>query len=138
MELKNSFGFNLGKIVQKMDKVFSETIEQYAIDSRDYGILLTVLNHPSLTQAEIGDRMGIDRTTIGQLIDDLERKALLQRQKNPKDRRQNLLILTTTGEKIAREMWESMHKIEQEIVKNLTKEEEQTILTIAKIIQEDS
>ena len=39
----------------------------------------------------------IDRTTIGQLIDNLAAKDFIRRQQNPKDRRQNLILLTDEG-----------------------------------------
>ena len=40
------------------------------------------------SQGWIGERLGIDRTTMVQLVDELERRGLVERKRNPNDRRQ--------------------------------------------------
>lgn len=68
-----------------MDRCFSRQLEAVGLnyrDSRYYGVLLAVYNYPQLTQLKIGEKLSIDRTSIGQLIDELERKGLVHREKN--------------------------------------------------------
>lgn len=80
--------------------------------------------------------MAVDRTTIGQLIDSLETKGLLRRQKNPKDRRQNLILLSEEGDNLVKQMWLTMQTIEYDVIKNLQDTQEVTFLTISRIIAE--
>lgn len=51
----------------------------------------------ALSQHELGQQLGIDRTTVVELIDDLERKGVVERRRNPVDRRSYLLTLTPKG-----------------------------------------
>jgi DNA-binding MarR family transcriptional regulator len=50
-----------------------------------------------LSQLEAAGRLGVDRTTMVTLVDDLERKGLVQRHRSPQDRRKNIVELTTVG-----------------------------------------
>ena len=60
------------------------------------GVLIRLGEGP-LSQHELGEQLGIDRTTVVELIDDLERKGVVQRRRNPEDRRSYLLTLTPKG-----------------------------------------
>ena len=130
LKLEDSWGFQISKIAQEMDSQFSKKLTKYDIGSREYGILLTML-----TQLKIGELNKVDRTTIGQLVDLLERKDFVARQKNPKDRRQNLLVLTKTGRSLAEEMWQEMKEIEKDVLKHLSAKQKETLLTMVKAIR---
>lgn len=131
MNLEQSWGYTLSKIAQEMDRRFSESLSSYAIDSRDYGILLTLVNHDSMTQINISETMLIDRTTVGQLIDTLESKGFVKRQQNPKDRRQNLIVLTNEGKTLVAKMWQEMHQVEQGVIANLAVWQKEVLDSIA-------
>ncbi len=118
-----------------MDRVFSETLKVYGIDSRSYGILITLTNDEPLTQIKIGEIVSIDRTTVGQLIDNLESKGYVKRNQNPNDRRQNLIFLTLSGEKLAAKMWTEMRLQEEKVIKNLSDWQKEIILAINNIVE---
>lgn len=50
-----------------------------------------------ISQHELGQQLGIDRTTMVELIDDLEAKGVVVRQRNPADRRAYSIQLTPRG-----------------------------------------
>lgn len=131
MKLEQSWGYTLSKVAQKMDKQFSKSLSMYGIDSRGYGVLVTLSNNDSITQIKIGELMSIDRTTVGQLIDMLESKGFVKRQQNPKDRRQNLIVLTNEGKTLVVKMWQEMHQIEQGVIANLADWQKEVLDSIA-------
>ncbi|MGT2750119.1 MarR family winged helix-turn-helix transcriptional regulator [Streptococcus orisasini] len=131
MNLEQSWGYTLSKIAQEMDRRFSESLSSYAIDSRDYGILLTLANHDSMTQINISETMLIDRTTVGQLIDNLESKGFVKRQQNPKDRRQNLIAVTGKGQNLVLNKWKEMQQIERDVIANLSEGQRDVLDSIA-------
>jgi DNA-binding MarR family transcriptional regulator len=53
-----------------------------------------------VSQQELGAQLGIDRTTVVELIDDLERQKVVERRRNPEDRRSYSLVLTTHGRSV--------------------------------------
>jgi DNA-binding MarR family transcriptional regulator len=59
--------------------------------------LTLVTEREPMTQKALGDMLRIDRTTMVTLIDDLERKGLVVRQRHPRDRRAFLVRPTEPG-----------------------------------------
>ena len=59
--------------------------------------VLNVLAEGPVSQQELGEQLGIDRTTIVELIDELEAKGIVARRRNPADRRSYALSLTPRG-----------------------------------------
>jgi DNA-binding MarR family transcriptional regulator len=51
----------------------------------------------SFSQQAIGERLRIDRTTMVALIDELEEKGYVKRERNPHDRRAYAITLTSAG-----------------------------------------
>jgi DNA-binding MarR family transcriptional regulator len=75
----------------------SEMLAPLALNPRQAGILTLVTELQPMTQKELGDALGIDRTTMVALIDDLEEKGHVIRQRHPRDRRAFLVQPTDSG-----------------------------------------
>jgi DNA-binding MarR family transcriptional regulator len=67
------------------------------IDTREWVTLMYLDSQPQLSQAEAAKRLGIDRTTMVAVIDQLERKGLVARRPHPDDRRKNAVEVTPAG-----------------------------------------
>ncbi len=59
--------------------------------------VLNLLAKGPISQQELGEQLGIDRTTIVELIDELERQRVVVRRRNAADRRSYALVLTPKG-----------------------------------------
>jgi len=64
--------------------------------------VLNVLAQGPISQHDLGAQLGIDRTTMVELIDDLEHKGAVVRRRNPADRRSYALSLTPRGRTVQR------------------------------------
>lgn len=60
------------------------------------GVLNFLAASPT-SQHELGAQLAIDRTTVVELIDELEKLGVVARHRNPSDRRSYTLILTPKG-----------------------------------------
>lgn len=59
---------------------------------------LTVLDqHPRSSQRDLGRVLDLDRSTIADLVARMVRRGLIQRERDPDDRRKKVLQLTTAG-----------------------------------------
>lgn len=72
------------------------------IDSREWGALISVDDEHPMSQAELAERVGIDRTTMVAVVDGLQRKKLVRRAPHRDDRRKNVVELTATGRDVRR------------------------------------
>ena len=64
--------------------------------------VLNLLAEGPISQQALGEQLGIDRTTIVELIDDLEQQGVVVRRRNPADRRSYALSLTPKGRTVRR------------------------------------
>ena len=61
------------------------------------GVLNLLADEGPLSQQAIGEMLGIDRTTMVDLVDELERAGIVRRERNPHDRRSYAVTLTPQG-----------------------------------------
>jgi DNA-binding MarR family transcriptional regulator len=79
-----------------------ERLEPLGLSPRAWGVLSTLAESGPLTQIELATTMSIDRTAMVYLIDELEEQALVERVRNPQDRRAFLIHLTAGGRRAQR------------------------------------
>src|SRR5205085_5526360 len=67
------------------------------LSPRAWGVLSTLVESGPLTQIELAAATSTDRTAMVYLLDELEAQALVERVRNPDDRRSFLIHLTPRG-----------------------------------------
>jgi DNA-binding MarR family transcriptional regulator len=92
-------------IVRRMAEI---ELAPFGISPKHYGILATISANSSLTQQSLGELLRIDRTTIVQLVDELEGKGAVVRGPTPGDRRAYSLELTVAGKALLQETGQRM------------------------------
>ncbi len=99
-DIEKSIGFLLSKGYQRAWAILREEIEQYNLTPPQFALLSFLWQQDGLTQAELSEKGQIDRSTVGGLIDRLERDGLLERRQHPQDRRAYLIYLTEHGKEM--------------------------------------
>ena len=90
-------------------------------------VVLRAIDGPEpLSQGEVARRMGIDRTTMVALIDELEHKGLVQRRQDPADRRKNVVALTGAGRDTLRRANQAGAEAERRFLSPLAPGEQET------------
>jgi DNA-binding MarR family transcriptional regulator len=69
-----------------------------------YHALALIEDFPAIDQRRLAELMGIDRTNVGQVVDDLEAKGFVQRRINGADRRARELRVTPRAARLRRRM----------------------------------
>ncbi|MBN1440003.1 MAG: winged helix-turn-helix transcriptional regulator [Anaerolineales bacterium] len=76
--------------------------KKFDINTYEWLLLTHILKQPGKSQKWYGDNILRDKTFVMRLVDSLEKKQLLGRKPDGKDRRRNLLYGTKAGERLIR------------------------------------
>ena len=101
----------------------SEALGPFDMDPSFYSVLVELDENPGLDQKSLGATLGIDRTSIGEMVDELERRGLILRAVDPDDRRARILRLTDKGNDLRLQIRPSMLAAQERFVAPLTKEQ---------------
>lgn len=123
MKIEESLGFKLAKASQRMFGLFEDYLIRADITSKQNGAMLIIHEYPNLTQKEVANIQRVDQTTMGQIIDQLEKKQFVMRVKHPTDRRAYCLVLTDAGEDLITSLWADMKRCEAAFLQQLNQGE---------------
>jgi len=90
-------GYLLKHAQQRLAEFSAPALAPFGITGRQLAVLMTIDDVVPLSQQDVASRLGVDRTTMVALIDELEDKGLVQRRPDPADRRRNVVTLTGAG-----------------------------------------
>lgn len=119
----SDLGWSLGLVLRAYQDVVGGDLADVPHGARGYRVLREVLaaEHPS--QLLLARRLGIDRTVMTYLIDDLESAGLVERRPNPSDRRQRQVIATEAGIEAVAHACERVTAAERAVLAGLTETE---------------
>jgi DNA-binding MarR family transcriptional regulator len=81
-------------------------------------------------QQELGSALGIDRSTMVSLIDQLESAGLARRRPSATDRRAREVAITPKGRRLLERARGLISQVEDEVLAGLSKEERHELLTL--------
>lgn len=116
-------GYLLKHVQLRFFELTTGALAPAGINGREAAVLRAIDNPHPLAQGEIARRMGIDRTTMVALIDDLQERGLVQRRQDPDDRRKNVVELTDAGQKITRQAIKASEQAERTFLSPLSADE---------------
>jgi len=76
---------------------FAERLAPFGLTPAHAGILWNLASQPNMTQRVLAEHLGAFPSRLVLLLDELEKKGLLERRPDPKDRRSHALRLTPAG-----------------------------------------
>jgi DNA-binding MarR family transcriptional regulator len=98
VSLAQDFGFHLGVVFRAYVRAAKAIIEDLPGGQRGYQVLCAAVHGEATNQSALAQKLGIDRTVMTYLLDDLEAAQLVQRRPDPVDRRTRQIIATEKGE----------------------------------------
>jgi DNA-binding MarR family transcriptional regulator len=118
-------------------RVVGRTLEPYDITVQQYNVLriLRGAGEKGLPTLEIGERMIEQAPVVTRLLDRLEVKALVRRERCAQDRRQVLCWLTPTGLDLVERLDEPVDSADAQAVAMLTPEEQDRLLRMLDAIR---
>ncbi|PCJ96484.1 MAG: MarR family transcriptional regulator [Hyphomicrobiales bacterium] len=127
-------GHLIRRLNQNSASVFHSRVKAagYDLTSVQFAALFTLHKLPGIDQATLARQIAYDRATIGGVVDRLERKSLVVRKVNKRDRRARLLELTDEGEQFLEQIKPIVADLQRDILGTLTNDERSYFMQLAK------
>ncbi|MDP9847246.1 MarR family winged helix-turn-helix transcriptional regulator [Streptosporangium lutulentum] len=93
-----------------------------------YSVLLALDERPLRTQAALAESIGADKTRIIGVLDDLQRRGLIDRTPDPADRRARVLSLTAEGRRVRDSAQTGIRHKEERLLARLSVEDRRGFL----------
>jgi len=110
----------LAQLGQHSAERFTARIAELDLTSPQAGILQAIAGEPGRSQQALSEQLGLLPSRVVAFIDDLEQRGLLERRRNPGDRRLYALYLTEQGHALMAQLAEVSEVHEQEITTGLS------------------
>jgi DNA-binding MarR family transcriptional regulator len=81
-----------------------------------YIVLTALVEQPVRTQAALAAAISADKSRIIGVLDELQRRGLIQRQPDESDRRVHLLSLTPAGDRLRRSVEAAIRRTEEQVL----------------------
>jgi DNA-binding MarR family transcriptional regulator len=114
--LSDRLGFLLGRAHLAHRAITEGSLASFGLAPKDFGALSVLVEEGPLSQQRLGERQGIDRTTMVAVVDNLERLGLLERRRDPSDRRAYSLQATPKGRRVVKQASAAERRAENEFL----------------------
>lgn len=131
-------GHLLRRCQQRAVEIFMEEIGTARLTPRQFALLITLSQRPGLTQTELVEETGIDRSTVGDMIDRLVRRGLVRRRRSGRDQRANTLAILPAGTAAVREAVPAVERAQARIMAPLPPATRTAFMAALRLMAEDA
>src|SRR5438874_4821768 len=103
-------GYLFRRMQQIAVAIFVEECKSFDLTPVQYAALVSIHTHPGIDATRLSAVIAFDRSTLGNVIERLEAKALVERKPARTDKRVKLLYLTRAGAATLRDIMPSVER----------------------------
>ncbi|MEU6701073.1 MarR family transcriptional regulator [Pseudonocardia sp. NPDC046786] len=109
-------GRSLGTVLRAYLRSVHEQVDDLPGGPRGFQVLSVAAGGACHNQATIAQLLGLDRTVMTYLVDDLVKRDLVERRPDPADRRARQVLLTEAGRRLLAEVSARIAEVEDQLL----------------------
>jgi DNA-binding MarR family transcriptional regulator len=126
-ELVSSPSFLLKRLGLTVKERVADAFEQVGASPQHYAVLAVLEEGDRETQATIADALAYDRSYLVGLLDELEERGLVERRRDPADRRRHIVRVTAAGRKALAKLRALHEQVDDDFCAPLSSDERATL-----------
>ena len=123
-------GFHVRQAQLRVFNHFRKTVGTTGITPGQAGILILIRNNPDISQAALARAIGVERATLGQIINDMEARSWVERRPSRTDKRSFALTLSSSGRSFLENVLDRITVHEQALTAHLSARESREFLRL--------
>ena len=123
-------GYLFRRMQQIAVAIFVEECKAYDLTPVQYAALVAIRTHPGIDATRLSAVIAFDRSTLGNVIERLEAKQLIERKPSREDRRVKLLYLTRAGVALLRDIMPSVDRAQARMLQPLKPADRKALLAL--------
>ena len=104
--------------------------EPFALPMGSLTVMSLIGANPGSSQRQLAQWAGITGPGLVGIVDELEKRGLVQRQRDPDDRRRNMIVLSAPGQAMLAQMFRVVDAIEQPVRAALGPDDMATLIAL--------
>lgn len=125
-----------GHLIRRLQQIslalFMEQAKEFDVTPVQYAAIFAVNNHPGIDQTALSNIIAFDRSTIGDVVNRLEKKKLIKRRDGAADRRTKSLYITPAGRRLIGDIEPAVAATQRLILAPLKAEERSIFMRMLK------
>src|SRR5882724_2331122 len=123
-------GYLFRRMQQIAVAIFMEECKAFDLTPVQYAALVAIRTHPGIDATRLSALIAFDRSTLGNVLERLETKKLIERKPAREDKRVKLLHVTKAGAALLHEVMESVDRAQARMLQPLKAADRKTLLAL--------
>jgi DNA-binding MarR family transcriptional regulator len=136
LKLDKGLGFLVRLLDTRSTALYDQLTEQNDITPRQFGVLLTLYQRGTLTLTELANHVRVDRSTLGEMINRMAKRALITKRDNDNDRRSAEVLLAPAGEAVLLKLVAGAARLQAALLAPLKAEDRAHFMRCVRLIAE--
>jgi DNA-binding MarR family transcriptional regulator len=137
MKIEDCIFYQLNKAHQAAARFLSEKLAPCHVTAVQGVVLNFLFEEDDVTSKQLGLRTKLDSATLTGILDRLEAMELVERRRNPEDRRAISVCLTRKGKTLSGNVHETIQKANRELLTDFGAQEARALRTMLTHIHQD-
>lgn len=133
--LRGFSGYSLKRAMATVQTDVNAALAPFDLRMVTFSALAVIVDNPGLKQAQLADALAIERPNLVLIVDELEGRDLITRERDRDDRRAYALQATLAGRRLRDKAYAAVSRHEEKMTKGLTEEERQALISALRRIE---
>jgi DNA-binding MarR family transcriptional regulator len=123
-------GYLFRRMQQIAVAIFVEECSEFDLTPVQYAALVAIRTHPGIDATRLSAVIAFDRSTLGNVIERLEAKGLIERKPAAQDKRVKLLYLTKPGASLLRDIMPAVDRAQARMLQPLKPSDRKSLMAL--------